>query len=72
MEELLKERFLKAFANTPLNLRDEVILVLDQKAKATGAVFKDTITWRVAYLEVHQDTELGDQILKEMAALDLI
>ncbi len=61
--EPLKERFLKVYANIPINLRDEIILVLKDY---------NTITWNVAYLEVKVDTELGGKILKELEALDLI
>ena len=57
---MTKEEFLKTYANIPINLRKEIILVLKSK---------EPITWNVAYLEINQDTKLGKEILKK---LDLI
>lgn len=57
---MTKEEFLKIYANIPINLRKEIILVLKGK---------EPITWNVAYLEINQDTQLGKEILKK---LDLI
>lgn len=71
MDEL-RGRFLKAYANIPLGLRDDVILLLDQRLKATGTLVKDSITWRVAYVEVMGNTNMSETILTELAALDLI
>ncbi|HCC73965.1 MAG TPA: hypothetical protein DEP92_04130 [Candidatus Komeilibacteria bacterium] len=59
----LKPRFYKVFANLPLNLREEVILVIQGKGP---------ITWQVAYLEVDNDTELGKIILEKLAELEFI
>lgn len=73
--EHLRERFLKAYANIPLNLRDEIIFVSETKIKTAENVetpVKDSITWRVAYLEVSQNTEKSKEILEGLAALDLI
>lgn len=58
-----RESFLKVYSNLPINLRKEVILVLDDKGP---------ITWEVAYIEVENKTKLGDQILKKLAELDII
>ena len=58
----LKESFLKVYANTPLGLRDEIILVFDKKP----------ISWNVAYIEVKADTDWGENILKELKELDFI
>ncbi len=57
---MTKEEFLKIYANIPINLRKEILLVLKDK---------EPITWNVAYLEINQDTQLGKEILKK---LDLI
>lgn len=57
---MTREEFLKTYANIPLNLRKEIIVVLKDKGP---------ITWNVAYLEIKQDTKLGKEILKK---LDLI
>ena len=60
---MLKERFLKIYANLPINLREEIILVLPEKGP---------ITWNIAYLEVKHDTELGEEILKKLVELNII
>ena len=59
----LKPRFYKVFSNLPLNLREEIILVIHGKGP---------ITWQVAYLEVDNDTELGKIILEKLAELEFI
>jgi len=58
----LREKFLKVYSNLPLKLRDEIILVLDD----------EPITWRVAYLEVKNETKLGKEILKRLFKLKII
>lgn len=58
-----KERFFKVYSNLPLNLRREIILVLPQKGP---------ITWQVAYLEINNNTKLGDEILKKLTGLNII
>jgi len=60
--ETLRENFLKIYANMPLNLRDEIILVFEEKP----------ITWNVAYLEIKLNTDLGTKILKELRDLKFI
>ncbi len=64
MEEGLREQFLKVYANIPLNLRDETILLLEGE--------KIPITWNVAYLEVRGNTEAGKEILEKLKKMDLI
>lgn len=61
--ENLREKFLKVYANVPLNLRDEIVLVLDGKGP---------ITWNVAYFEIKEKTEISEKILQELASLKLI
>lgn len=58
----LRENFLKVYANLPLSVRDEIILVFEGKP----------LTWNVAYLEVKINTEIGTKILKELRELKLI
>lgn len=58
-----KDTFLRVYANLPINLRDEIILVLPEKGP---------ITWNVAFLEVGGDTPLGAEILKNLAELKII
>lgn len=58
----LRERFLKIYANLPLALRGEIILVLDN----------EPITWNVAYIEVYNNTEKSIKILKKLEELKII
>ena len=58
-----KDRFFKVYANLPINLRDEVILVLPEKGP---------VTWNVAYAEVNAGTKLGDEIIKKLIELKII
>lgn len=60
---MLKECFLKIYANLPINLREEIILVLPDRGP---------ITWNITYLEVKQDTKLGEEILKKLDELGII
>lgn len=58
----LKEKFYTVYNNLPLNLRDEVILVLEN----------EPITWKVARLEVDQNTKLSCTILEKLVALGVL
>ena len=60
--ENLRENFLKVYANIPLGLRDDIILVFEDKS----------LTWNVVYLEVKANTDLSNKILKELKDLNLI
>lgn len=60
--ETLRENFLKVYANIPLSLRSDIILVFKDKP----------LTWDVIYLEVKTNTELSGEILKELKELKLI
>ena len=61
--ELLRENFLRTYANVPIGLRDDVILVLEDSGP---------ISWNVAYLEIKNNTELSGKILEAMRSLKLI
>lgn len=52
----IKDKFYKIYSNLPLNLRDEIILVLS----------KEPITWRIAKLEIDNNTEIGNIILEKL------
>jgi hypothetical protein len=58
-----REKFLKIFSNLPINLRKEVILVLDKEGP---------ISWEVAFLEISNKTKLGEKILKKLSELEII
>jgi len=60
--EGLRERFLKIYADVPLNMRKEIVLVID----------KEPITWNVAYIEVSNNTEKSKKILKLLMELKII
>ncbi len=63
MEIGKKERFLKIYANLPLGVRQEIVLVLDDGR---------TITWDVAFFEVENDTEFSKIILEKLEKINLI
>ena len=52
-----RERFMQAYANVPLNVRKEIIATLDEGGP---------VTWDVAYLEIKNKTEKGNEILKTL------
>ncbi len=57
-----RERFLKIYSDMPLNLRKEIVIIVD----------KEPITWNVAYLEVFNNTEKSKTILKKLQELKII
>lgn len=58
-----KAKFLKVYSNLPINLRDDIVLVLGEKGP---------ITWNVAYIEINNNTKLGKEIFKKLAKLKFI
>ena len=58
-----REKFLKIYANLPLGVRQEIILVLDDRGP---------ITWDVAFIEVDNDTALSKIILEKLEKLQFI
>lgn len=63
MIEGIKEKFLKIYANLPLGVRQEIVLVLDDGRP---------ITWDVAFVEVESNTQLSAQILEKLEKLRII
>jgi len=63
MDERARQEFLKIYSQLPLNLRKEVILVLDEEGP---------ITWEVAYFEIENKTDKARTILKKLKELDII
>ena len=57
-----KAKFLRVYANVPDNLRNDIIVVVDEK----------TYTWNSAYFEIKNNTELGRKLLKELIVTGLI
>ncbi|HIH15565.1 MAG: hypothetical protein QT08_C0020G0034 [archaeon GW2011_AR17] len=60
---MIREEFLKLYANLPVKLREEVILVLDKEGP---------ITWNSAYFEINNKTKLGEIILKKLKELRIL
>lgn len=58
-----KERFIKIYANLPVNLRNEIIAVLPNVGP---------VTWNIAYLEISNNTVLGKKILEILSNLKII
>jgi len=57
-----REKFLKVYANVPESLRQDIIIVVDGK----------TYNWNTAYLEVKENTQLGEKILKALEELNIL
>lgn len=57
-----KAQFLKAYANLPQGIREEIIAV----------VGGDPFTWKSAKLEVEQDTPIGREILDLLVKLAIL
>ncbi|MFA4815357.1 MAG: hypothetical protein WC924_03745 [Candidatus Gracilibacteria bacterium] len=57
-----KERFLKTFANLPLGVRKEIVLILDGKP----------ISWDVAFIEIDNSTKISTTVLKKLEKLGII
>jgi 16S rRNA A1518/A1519 N6-dimethyltransferase RsmA/KsgA/DIM1 with predicted DNA glycosylase/AP lyase activity len=60
--EALRARFTKVFANLPYAVRSEIVVVIDNSP----------ITWNVAYIEIMNQTEIGDKILIQLEELEII
>ena len=69
MKEEEKAIFLRVYQNLPLNERRNTILVLEEKGKAPE---KKPISWDIAYLEIEQETSIGEKILNKLIKLSLI
>ena len=60
--ESLREKFLKIYADIPLNLRKEIILILED----------EPISWNVTFIEVSNKTIKSKVILKKLNELKII
>jgi len=58
-----KEKFLKIFANLPLGIRQEIIVVLDDNRP---------MTWNAVFIEVESETPLSESILEKLEELKII
>ena len=57
-----KTQFLKIYANLPLGMRDEIVVVVDN----------EPLTWNAAKLEIEQNTPKGKEILKILTNLKIL
>lgn len=69
MEDKKKNRFLYVYQNLPLNERKNIIIVLEKENEKPE---KKPISWDIAYIEIDQETELGEKILNKLLKLNLI
>jgi len=57
-----KDRFYKVYGNLPLGLRGDVVAVIGG----------EPVSWRVAKLEIDEDTKKGEEILDQLIRLEII
>jgi len=57
-----KARFMKVYSDLPINIRREVISIIDT----------EPISWNVAFYEIKNETELGEKILNNLISLGFI
>lgn len=57
-----KAKFLRIYANVPDKLREDIIVLVEDK----------TYTWNAAYFEINNNTELSKKILKELTITKII
>jgi len=69
MDKERKARFLQVYQNLPLNERRNTILVLEDRKQKPE---KKPISWDIAYIEIDQETEIGETILNKLIKLELI
>jgi hypothetical protein len=66
--EQKREKFLKIYSNLPLNVREEIILMLEKPDIKN----KLPITWNSAYFEIINRTKLSEEILKKLEEFKII
>lgn len=59
--EVLRAKFLRAYANLPEPEMEQVIVIIDKP-----------ISWNKANNEISEKTALGDKILKKMELLEIL
>jgi len=57
-----KARFIKVYSDIPINIRREVIAIISE----------EPISWNVAFIEIKNETDLGEKILNKLIALGFI
>ena len=69
MDQEKKTRFLEVYQNLPLNERRNTILVIEDNKDENK---RKPISWDVAFLEIDQETKIGDMMLNKLIKLRLI
>lgn len=59
--ELLRSKFLRAYASVPEKLRGDIIAIIDEK----------TYSWNSAFVEISGKTELGDKIIRTLEQIGM-
>ena len=57
-----KARFMKVYSDIPINIRREVIAIINE----------EPISWNVAFIEIKNETDMGEKILNKLIALGFI
>jgi len=57
-----KAKFFQIYANLPLSLRKEIIVVIND----------EPITWNVANIEIETNTKIGEKILNKLIDMEII
>ena len=57
-----KAQFLRVYANLPQGAREEIMAV----------VRREPYTWKAAKLEIEEDTDIGGEILEQLAKLKIL
>jgi hypothetical protein len=63
METLPNEKFFRVYANLPVGVRDQVVIVMPEVGP---------MSWNAAYVEVSNSTKLGDSIVEKLIELKII
>jgi len=57
-----KDRFLKVFSNLQIDVRKEIVVVIDNQP----------ISWDVAFAEINKETNLGKNILEKLVKMEVV
>jgi hypothetical protein len=63
MDQIPKEQFFRVYANLPVGVRDQVVIVMPEVGP---------MSWNAAYVEVNNGTKLGDSIVEKLIELKII
>jgi hypothetical protein len=58
----LREKFLKAYANVPEDLRGDIIVVIK----------REPYSWQTSFLEIKDNTEKGKEILNMLKSMRML